>query len=127
MSGKKENFKFKGIEIELYGEIFVMPAMSVYAYAKANGSEKVGKIQKEINKAQKEDDAGNISAESYLVLVELIALALQRNYPNDERITKEFVGEGLDSGATMFLMQYVISQDSNVKKQMAEYAKNVQK
>jgi len=81
MTEKNVNVKFKGVEIELYGEKYQMPALSPYAFAKAGASEKFAKIQKEAQKAEKDNDIGALSSESYMTLIELVTLALNRNYP----------------------------------------------
>lgn len=125
MAEKNANVKFKGIEIELYSEKYQMPALSPYAFAKAGASEKFAKIQKEALEAQQTNNIGALSSESYMTLIELVTLALNRNYPT---LTQDMVGEGLaDSGILMTLMQDLISQDKRLKEQMVEHVKNVQK
>lgn len=125
MSNQNINVKFKGVEIELYGEKYQMPALSPYAFAKAEASEKFDKIQKEVKKASETGEMGALSSDSYMTLIELVTLALNRNYPE---VTQDMVGEGLeDSGLLMTLMQDLISQNQKLKEQMAEHIKNVQK
>jgi len=125
MSEKNANVKFKGIEIEIHGEKYTMPALSPYAFAKQGASEKFAKIQKEVAGVAKSNDIGTLSSASYLTLIELVTLALNRNYPT---LTQDMVGEGLaDSAMLLSLMQDLISQDQRLREQMAEHVKNAQK
>lgn len=118
--------KFKGVDIYLAGEKFILPALSPYAYAKADAGAKIKVIQKGIEQLQQTQDFGGLSPEVFMNLVELTWLALKRNYPD---ITMDEVGEGLSDGMTAVgLLQYLISQDEEVQqkiKDRVELEKNV--
>lgn len=118
--------KFKGVDIYLAGEKFILPALSPYAYAKADAGAKIKVIQQGIEQLQQTQDFGGLSPEVFMNLVELTWLALKRNYPD---ITMDEVGEGLSDGMTAVgLLQYLISQDEEVQqkiKDRVELEKNV--
>lgn len=123
---EKQLPKFKGVEIEIAGEKYILPALSPYAYAKADAGAKIKVIQQGIEQLQKTQDFGGLSPEVFMNLVELTWLALKRNYPD---ITQDEIGEGLPDGmAAVGMLQHLISQDEDVQqkiKDRVELEKNV--
>lgn len=87
--------KYKGgIEIDFAGVILIMPPLSGIAYAEHDAFEKIGTVEKSI--AEK----GNFDGASYKTMVELVTLALQRNYP---KITEKFVMENITDGFSLVM------------------------
>lgn len=117
---KKETPKFKGVEIELAGEAYILPPLPIKSFSKGDATEKIKHIQEEFD--QMKDNSFSISQKSVADLVSLVTAALQRNYPGlDENI----VEDGLEDITTLFNMfQYLISQSDDMKKKMAEAQKN---
>lgn len=115
--------KFKGVPVEINGKTYTMPPLSPYAYAKADALEKIKVIETEVKAAEKSSSFGELTPNTFLSLIELVHLALKRNYPE---ITEEEIGEGVADGTTLInLFQSLISQDAKARKAMeTELAKN---
>jgi ERCC4-type nuclease len=117
---KKDTPKFKGVEIEMAGETYVLPPLPIKAFSKGDATEKIKHIQEEFE--QMKDNSFSISQKSVADLVSLVTQALQRNYPG---VDENVVEDGLDDITTLFNMfQYLISQSDDMKKKMAEAQKN---
>lgn len=119
-----EEVKFRGVEIELAGKKYVMPPLPIKAFSKENASEKLQKIAEDVKKMG-QNGWGAITADSWNALVELVTMALRRNYPD---ITPEDVEDGIEDAVTLMgLMEDLISQNDKYKQQMAEQRKNILK
>ena len=118
---KKQNVKFKGVDIELGGETYVLPPLPIKAFSKGDASAKIQRIQQEFMKMN-EDNAFAVSQESVSDLVSLVTMALGRNYP---QIDEDVVEDGCEDIMTLFsLFQYLISQSEEMNKRIAEAQKN---
>lgn len=118
---KKQNVKFNGVEIELGGDIYVLPPLPIKAFSKGDASAKIQRIQKEFVQMNDENTFA-VSQESVSDLVDLVVMALARNYP---QIDENIVEEGCEDIMTLFSMfQYLISQSEEMNKRIAEAQKN---
>lgn len=118
------NIKFKGVEIDFAGKKYILPPLGVGAYRNHDAAEKIQRIQDVADELQNGANFGSINGEVLGNVIELTHLALLRNYPD---ITQDEIEDGISDIITaLFLIQYLISQDVQVQKQMMEYAgKNV--
>ncbi len=113
--------KYKGYELDLAGKKYILPPLGIGAYKDHGAAEKIQRIQDAKGKEgfQFSDIVGFLDD-----IVELTHLALLRNYPE---ITKDEIEEDISDIVTaLSLVQYLISQNETVKKQMIDYAKNIQ-
>lgn len=118
---KKQNVKFNGVEIVLGGETYVLPPLPIKAFSKGDASAKIQRIQKEFVQMNDENTFA-VSQESVSDLVDLVVMALARNYP---QIDENIVEEGCEDIMTLFSMfQYLISQSEEMNKRIAEAQKN---
>jgi hypothetical protein len=118
---KKQNVKFNGVEIELGGDIYVLPPLPIKAFSKGDASKKIQHIQSEFMKMNG-DNSFDISKESISDLVSLVTMALARNYP---QINEDIVEDGCKDIMFLFsLFQYLISQSEEMNKRIAEAQKN---
>ena len=118
---KKQNVKFNGVEIELGGDIYVLPPLPIKAFSKGDASAKIQRIQKEFVQMNDENTFA-VSQESVSDLVDLVVMALARNYP---QIDASIVEEGCEDIMFLFsLFQYLISQSEEMNKRIAEAQKN---
>lgn len=118
---KKQNVKFNGVEIELGGDIYVLPPLPIKAFSKGDASAKIQRIQKEFVQMNDENTFA-VSQESVSDLVDLVVMALARNYP---QIDASIVEEGCKDIMFLFsLFQYLISQSEEMSKRIAEAQKN---
>lgn len=144
MLDMKETVNFTGVPVTIFNKEYIMPALSPFAYAKCKAGEKLSAIQKELISVQSEAskmaaelekevpdiskvDHGKLafSDESYVSMIELVTLALKRNYPE---ITEDEVGNGIADGMTLMgLANHLVSQDEKLKAEMAKHIKNVLK
>lgn len=140
----KETVNFVGVTVLIFNKEYTMPALSPFAYAKAKAGEKIASIQKELVAVQGEAEKMAIelgkeipdiskvnhsklafSEESYLSMIELVTLALKRNYPE---ITEDEVGNGIVDGMTLMgLANHLVSQNEKIKEEMDKHIKNAQK
>ena len=74
---KKETPKFKGVDIELAGEAYILPPLPIKSFSKGDATEKIKHIQEEFD--QMKDNSFSISQKSVAHLVSLVTAALQRN------------------------------------------------
>lgn len=115
--------KVNGITIKLYDKDYVLPPLPVKAFSKGDASEKLKAIQDELTSAN--GGIAGITQDSVQNVISLVTIALQRNYPD---ITEEEVEDGLyDIVDLLQSVQYLISQNKSVQKQLAEARKNVLK
>lgn len=118
---KKQNVKFNGVDIVLGGETYVLPPLPIKAFSKGDASEKIQRIQKEFVQMNEENTFA-VSKESVSDLVDLVTMALARNYP---QIDASLVEEGAEDIMFLFsLFQYLISQSEEMNKRIAEAQKN---
>jgi hypothetical protein len=118
---KKQNVKFNGVDIVLGGETYVLPPLPIKAFSKGDASAKIQRIQKEFVQMN-EDNTFAVSQESVSDLVDLVVMALARNYP---QIDENIVEDGCEDIMTLFsLFQYLISQSEEMNKRIAEAQKN---
>ena len=118
---KKQNVKFNGVDIVLGGETYVLPPLPIKAFSKGDASAKIQRIQKEFVQMNDENTFA-VSQESVSDLVDLVVMALARNYP---QIDEDVVEDGCEDIMTLFSMfQYLISQSDELKKYMEEAQKN---
>lgn len=118
---KKQNVKFNGVDIVLGGETYVLPPLPIKAFSKGDASAKIQRIQKEFVQMN-DDNTFAVSQESVSDLVDLVVMALARNYP---QIDENIVEEGCEDIMTLFSMfQYLISQSEEMNKRIAEAQKN---
>ena len=118
---KKQNVKFNGVEIELGGDIYVLPPLPIKAFSKGDASAKIQRIQKEFVQMNDENTFA-VSQESVSDLVDLVVMALARNYP---QIDASIVEEGCKDIMFLFsLFQYLISQSEEMNKRIAEAQTN---
>lgn len=118
---KKANVKFNGVDIVLGGETYVLPPLPIKAFSKGDASAKIQRIQKEFVQMNDENTFA-VSQESVSDLVDLVVMALARNYP---QIDENIVEEGCEDIMTLFSMfQYLISQSEEMNKRIAEAQKN---
>ena len=118
---KKQNVKFNGVDIVLGGETYVLPPLPIKAFSKGDASAKIQRIQKEFVQMN-EDNTFAVSQESVSDLVDLVVMALARNYP---QIDASIVEEGCADIMFLFsLFQYLISQSEEMNKRIAEAQKN---
>jgi hypothetical protein len=118
---KKQNVKFNGVDIVLGGETYVLPPLPIKAFSKGDASAKIQRIQKEFVQMNDENTFA-VSQESVSDLVDLVVMALARNYP---QIDASIVEEGCEDIMTLFSMfQYLISQSEEMNKRIAEAQKN---
>lgn len=118
---KKQNVKFKGVDIELSGETYVLPPLPIKAFAKGDASAKIQRIQKEFVEMNDKQTL-TISQESVADLVSLVTMALSRNYP---QIDEDVVMDGCEDIMTLFsLFQYLISQNDEMMNRIEEAQKN---
>lgn len=118
---KKQNVKFKGVDIELGGETYVLPPLPIKAFSKGDASAKIQRIQNEFVEMN-DKQMLTISPESVSDLVDLVTMALGRNYPQIDEATVE---DGCEDIMTLFsLFQYLISQNDEMTKRMEEAQKN---
>jgi hypothetical protein len=118
---KKQNVKFNGVDIVLGGETYVLPPLPIKAFSKGDASAKIQRIQKEFVQMN-EDNTFAVSQESVSDLVDLVVMALARNYP---QIDASIVEEGCEDIMFLFsLFQYLISQSEEMNKRIAEAQKN---
>jgi len=119
---KKQNVKFNGVEIELGGEIYVLPPLPIKAFSKGDASKKIQHIQSEFMKMNDNNNSFNISQESISDLVSLVTMALARNYP---QINEDIVEEGCKDIMFLFsLFQHLITQSEEMNKRIEEMQKN---
>ena len=119
---KKQNVKFNGVEIELGGEIYVLPPLPIKAFSKGDASKKILHIQSEFMKMNDNKNSFDISQESISDLVSLVTMALARNYP---QINEDIVEDGCRDIMFLFsLFQYLISQSEELNKRIEEMQKN---
>jgi hypothetical protein len=118
---KKQNVKFKGVDIELGGETYVLPPLPIKAFSKGDASAKIQRIQNEFVEMN-DKQMLTISQESVSDLVALVTMALGRNYPQIDEATVE---DGCEDIMTLFsLFQYLISQNDEMTKRIEEAQKN---
>jgi hypothetical protein len=118
---KKQNVKFNGVDIVLGGETYVLPPLPIKAFSKGDASAKIQRIQKEFVQMNDENTFA-VSQESVSDLVDLVTMALQRNYPG---VDESVVEDGCEDIMTLFsLFQYLISQSEEMNKRIAEAQKN---
>lgn len=118
---KKQNVKFNGVEIELGGDIYVLPPLPIKAFSKGDASKKIQHIQSEFMKMNGENSF-DISQEGIADLVSLVTMALARNYP---QINEDIVEDGCKDIMFLFsLFQYLISQSEEMNKRIEEMQKN---
>ena len=118
---KKQNVKFKGVDIELGGETYVLPPLPIKAFSKGDASAKIQRIQNEFVEMN-DKQMLTISQESVSNLVALVTMALGRNYPQIDEATVE---DGCEDIMTLFsLFQYLISQNDEMTKRIEEAQKN---
>lgn len=118
---KKQNVKFNGVDIVLGGETYVLPPLPIKAFSKGDASAKIQRIQKEFVEMNDKQTL-TISQESVSDLVDLVVMALARNYP---QIDASIVEEGCEDIMFLFsLFQYLISQSEEMNKRIAEAQKN---
>ena len=118
---KKQSVKFNGVDIVLGGETYVLPPLPIKAFSKGDASAKIQRIQKEFVQMNDENTFA-VSQESVSDLVDLVVMALARNYP---QIDENIVEEGCEDIMTLFSMfQYLISQSEEMNKRIAEAQKN---
>ena len=118
---KKQNVKFKGVDIELGGETYVLPPLPIKAFSKGDASAKIQRIQNEFVEMN-DKQMLTISQESVSDLVALVTMALGRNYPQIDEATLE---DGCEDIMTLFsLFQYLISQNDEMTKRIEEAQKN---
>jgi hypothetical protein len=118
---KKQNVKFNGVDIVLGGETYVLPPLPIKAFSKGDASAKIQRIQKEFVQMNDENTFA-VSQESVSDLVDLVVMALARNYP---QIDENIVEDGCEDIMTLFsLFQYLISQSEEMNKRIAEAQKN---
>lgn len=116
-----ETPKFKGVEIELAGEKYIMPPLPIKAFSKGDASAKLKLINDDVKKMQSGEL--DFSQEAVSGLVSLVTVALQRNYPG---IDESAVEDGVEDIMALFkYIQPLISQSDDVKKKMDEVRKNV--
>ena len=115
-----ETPKFKGVEIELAGEKYIMPPLPIKAFSKGDASAKLKLINDDVKKMQSGEL--DFSQEAVSGLVSLVTVALQRNYPG---IDESAVEDGVEDIMALFkYIQPLISQSDDVKKKMDEVRKN---
>mgnify|MGYP003513932088 FL=1 len=118
---KKQSVKFNGVDIVLGGETYVLPPLPIKAFSKGDASAKIQRIQKEFVQMNDENTFA-VSQESVSDLVDLVVMALARNYP---QIDASIVEEGCEDIMFLFsLFQYLISQSEEMNKRIAEAQKN---
>jgi hypothetical protein len=118
---KKQNVKFNGVDIVLGGETYVLPPLPIKAFSKGDASAKIQRIQKEFVQMNDENTFA-VSQESVSDLVDLVVMALARNY---QQIDENIVEDGCEDIMTLFsLFQYLISQSEEMNKRIAEAQKN---
>jgi hypothetical protein len=118
---KKQSVKFNGVDIVLGGETYVLPPLPIKAFSKGDASAKIQRIQKEFVQMNDENTFA-VSQESVSDLVDLVTMALQRNYPG---VDESVVEDGCEDIMTLFsLFQYLISQSEEMNKRIAEAQKN---
>ena len=118
---KKQNVKFKGVDIELGGETYVLPPLPIKAFSKGDASAKIQRIQNEFVEMN-DKQMLTISQESVSDLVALVTKALGRNYPQIDEAT---VDDGCEDIMTLCsLFQYLISQNDEMTKRIEEAQKN---
>jgi hypothetical protein len=118
---KKQNVKFKGVDIELGGETYVLPPLQIKAFSKGDASAKIQRIQNEFSEMNNKQTFA-VSQESVADLVSLVTMALGRNYP---QIDEDVVEDGCEDITTLFsLFQYLISQNEEMTKRIEEAQKN---
>lgn len=116
-----ETPKFKGVEIELAGEKYIMPPLPIKAFSKGDASAKLKLINDDVKKMQSGEL--DFSQEAVSGLVSLVTVALQRNYPG---LDESAVEDGVEDIMVLFkYIQPLISQSDDVKKKMDEVRKNV--
>jgi hypothetical protein len=119
---KKQNVKFNGVEIELGGDIYVLPPLPIKAFSKGDASKKIQHIQSEFMQMSGNENSFNISQESISDLVSLVTMALARNYP---QINEDIVEEGCKDIMFLFsLFQHLITQSEEMNKRIEEMQKN---
>ena len=117
----KKQVKFNGVDIVLGGETYVLPPLPIKAFSKGDASAKIQRIQKEFVQMNDENTFA-VSQESVSDLVDLVVMALARNYP---QIDASIVEEGCEDIMFLFsLFQYLISQSEEMNKRIAEAQKN---
>lgn len=115
-----ETPKFKGVEIELAGEKYIMPPLPIKAFSKGDASAKLKLINDDVKKMQSGEL--DFSQEAVSGLVSLVTVALQRNYPG---LDESAVEDGVEDIMALFkYIQPLISQSDDVKKKMDEVRKN---
>jgi hypothetical protein len=118
---KKANVKFKGVDIILGGETYVLPPLPIKAFSKGDASAKIQRIQNEFSEMNNKQTFA-VSQESVADLVSLVTMALGRNYP---QIDDDVVEDGCEDITTLFsLFQYLISQNEEMTKRIEEAQKN---
>jgi hypothetical protein len=118
---KKQNVKFKGVDIILGGETYVLPPLPIKAFSKGDASAKIQRIQNEFSEMNNKQTFA-VSQESVADLVSLVTMALGRNYP---QIDEDVVEDGCEDITTLFsLFQYLISQNEEMTKRIEEAQKN---
>ena len=111
---------FKGVDIELGGQKYVLPPLPIKAFSKGDATEKIRRIQADFKKMQGDDFA--IAAETVADLVSLVTMALQRNYPG---VDEQTVEDGCEDIMTLFsLFQFLISQSNAMQQKLIEAQKN---
>ena len=118
--------KFKGVIIDIGGDEYTLPPLSIRAFSKEDAGAKIKQIQKAFVGVQADGADPDITAmmDSEVVedLITLVTSALRRNYPD---IDEDVVADGISDIMTLFnLFQYLVSQNDEVMKKMEEARKN---
>lgn len=103
-----ENVKFVGTKINIDNQVFVMPTLSIGQHKRHNVMKQIKEVQKvfsSLNDEGKEEIDFNGALDK---VVNLVHLALTRNYPD---ISKEFIEDNLDFEDIMTLLALLNTQD----------------
>lgn len=103
----KEPVKFRGVPVTLQNMKVIMPPLNFAAFVDHDALVKIDRI-KDVMLNSHENNSCNISKECLNDLIELITLAIQRNYPD---ISQEEIKAGLDFGNMQEIMGQLVVQN----------------
>lgn len=118
-----DTIRFAGKKIMLGGKEYVLPPLGINAYRKHDAFQKLQLVQDAMGKLQEDNKIGEFPIEALDTVVELIHLALKRNYPD---VDEAFLYDALDFDACNGIIPLLVSQNAKAYTEMTEHAKNAQ-
>lgn len=115
--------RFPGTKVNIAGTEYIVPPLGMAAYSKHNAFEKLQKIHDSITSDEKGINFGGFTKDVIQDILELIYLAIRRNYP---QTTVEELEDVLDFATCMEMIPILIDMGKRASTE-EETLKNVQK